>query len=219
MQRVKLSRWALLPALAALVLASTGCCEKEKKMVQALRGENELLRDELDGCQAQLAQSQQDVSRLNDELSIKEMTIGDLRRQLSDQPAVVESEAPTGEWERFAHGDRLTLESDILFPSGKAALTAQGKKKLSEVVGDLKNQYAGRPIRVYGHTDTDPIVKTKNLWQDNLDLSANRAMSVTRYLWEQGINPKDIETIAMGEFFPASSKPKSRRVEIVVIRD
>jgi flagellar motor protein MotB len=208
-----------LPALVAVVLASTGCCEKEKKMVQGLQHENDLLREELEGYQAQLAESQQRAGQLNDQLSIKEMEISDLQRRLSDKPSVIQDEAPTGEWERFAHGDRLTLESDILFPSGKADLTSQGKKKLSEVVGDLKNQYAGRPIRVYGHTDTDPIVKTKNLWRDNLDLSANRAMSVTRYLWEQGINPKDIETIAMGEFFPASSKAKSRRVEIVVIKD
>jgi outer membrane protein OmpA-like peptidoglycan-associated protein len=219
MQSVKLSRWAFGVALIALVLASTGCCEKEKKMIQSLRGENDLLRNELEDYQSQLAASRDNVGQLNDQLRVKDMTIDDLRRQLEKQPAP--QPAPTGgqDWERGLHGDRLTIESDILFPSGKADLTPQGKQKLNQVVNDLKTQYANQPVRVYGYTDTDPIMKTKNLWQDNLDLSANRAMSVTRYLWEKGISPKNIETIAMGEFFPEQSKPQSRRVEIVVIKD
>ncbi len=219
MQSVKLSRWAFGVALLALVLASTGCCEKEKKMIQGLRSENDLLRSELEDYQSQLAASRDNVGRLSDQLRVKEMTIGDLRRQLEKEPEPQPSQTGGQDWERGLHGDRLTIESDILFPSGKADLTSKGKQRLNEVIDDLKTQYANQPIRVYGYTDTDPIMKTKNLWKDNLDLSANRAMSVTRYLWEKGISPKEIETIAMGEFFPEQSKAQSRRVEIVVIKD
>jgi flagellar motor protein MotB len=79
-------------------------------------------------------------------------------------------------------------------------------------------------VQVYGFTDNDPIVKTKKLWEDNLDLSANRAMMVTRELIRHGIAANRVETIAMGSTHPVASnsdkagKAKNRRVEIVAIK-
>jgi len=79
-------------------------------------------------------------------------------------------------------------------------------------------------VRVMGYSDSDPIVKTKKLWKDNLDLSANRAMEVTRYLWSRGIPAERIETVGMGStHFVQPNKTKAgkaanRRVEIHVVK-
>jgi chemotaxis protein MotB len=118
----------------------------------------------------------------------------------------------------------VTVGADILFSSGKADLTSGGRAALDKIVGDLKSHYAGMTVRVYGHTDTEPIRKSKKLWQDNLDLSANRAMAVARYLVSKGISAKNVEVVAMGENHPvadnatAAGKAKNRRVEIVVLK-
>ena len=123
-----------------------------------------------------------------------------------------------------AHADRVILGSDILFASGQATLTTAGKKAIDEIAKDLTSRYAGQLVRVYGYTDSDPIKRSKKLWKDNLDLSANRAMAVPRYLISRGIKADRIETIAMGatHYVAANStkaaKAKNRRVEIFVIK-
>lgn len=219
MKRVKLSTWAGALAAMLLLVGMTGCCEKEKKKIVSLQSELQQAEAANSNLQNQLAAAEQQISQLENDVAVKEMTITSLRDQREDEPPAPRGPVREGDWEEGLTADRLTIESDILFPSGKASLSSSGKAKLDQAVRDLKQRYAGQDIRVYGFTDTDPIVKTKNLWKDNLDLSANRAMSVTRYLWEQGIDPKQVETIAMGEFYPLSTKRQSRRVEIVVIKD
>ena len=127
-------------------------------------------------------------------------------------------------WDVGKFADKVSVGSDILFASGKATLTSKGKAALANIVADLKGSYAGLPVRVYGYTDSDPIKRTKNLWQDNLDLSANRAMAITRHIVSKGIKAESVETVAMGatrfvaKNDTSASKAENRRVEIVVIK-
>ena len=118
---------------------------------------------------------------------------------------------------------RHTVGSDVLFSSGRATLTTGGRNALVAVASKIKTSFPGNIVRVYGHTDSDPIVKSKKLWADNLDLSANRAMAVTRYLISKGVARSKIETVGMGASRPITSnktkagKAKNRRVEIIVV--
>jgi outer membrane protein OmpA-like peptidoglycan-associated protein len=221
MKHFRLTSLAGMAAGVAILLASTGCCQQEKKLNQELsqrlgdaREANKKLRQDLEEVESQ-------AGTLRNQLNAKDMTIASLRGEVQRLQQRLGEQGPTspGEWEKGLVGDRVTLASDILFPAGRAKLTAKGKTSLNKIVADLKSTYAGRPVRVYGYTDTDPIRKTKHLWSDNLDLSLNRAAEVTRYLRSQGIDAKNIETIGMGEQFPLSSKAKSRRVEIIVIKE
>ena len=218
MNNVSLTRAAGMVAGLALLLVATGCCQKEKQMITDLQASLEDAGRDNDQLRSRLAEAETQVGSLQSDARLKEMTIASLQQRLNERPAQQPAQA-TGQWDVGQHADRVTLESDILFDSGKATLTAAGKTKLDSVVRDLKNNYAGKPVRVFGFTDTDPIRRTKNLWSDNLDLSLNRAAEVTRYLVAKGVEPKTIETVGMGEYFPLSSKAKSRRVEIVVIKD
>ena len=86
----------------------------------------------------------------------------------------------------------------------------------------LHSKYGGNDIDVVGHTDSDPIKKSRKLWKDNWALSAERALAVLRYLSDRGVRPERIRAVAAGQGHPvasnttASGKEKNRRVEIVV---
>ena len=104
----------------------------------------------------------------------------------------------------------VTLSSSILFDSGQ----------LNNIYSVLRSKYSGKKIDVVGHTDTDPIKESN--WKDNWELSAQRSLTVTRYLVSRGWPEKQIQAVACGESKPvvpntsAANKAKNRRVEIVV---
>lgn len=112
-------------------------------------------------------------------------------------------------------------EGDVFFSSGQDGLTAKGKTAVDQIIARLKN--TTYPIRIDGHTDSDPISRTKDKWpRGNIMLAAHRAMSVRDYLISKGI-PKERVTIAsFGSFKPLTSgtddasKARNRRVEIML---
>jgi chemotaxis protein MotB len=116
----------------------------------------------------------------------------------------------------------VTLPDAILFASGSADLKSASKTVLDKVAGVLNKDYPTHIIRVEGHTDNQPIVRTKKLWADNWDLACNRSMAVVRYLVGKGIDPKRIYASGFSYNQPVASnataegRAKNRRVEIVV---
>jgi len=116
----------------------------------------------------------------------------------------------------------VTLPDTILFDVGKATLKSSSKRVLAKIASVLKERYKGQTIRVEGHTDSQPIRKTKKLWKDNWDLSCNRAMAVVRYLKAKGIDPKRIYAAGFSYYKPVASnktatgRKQNRRVAIVV---
>ncbi len=130
---------------------------------------------------------------------------------------------PPKDWKKTKTGAKLTLASDVLFRSGRANLSTKGQAKLRQATQAIKTTYPKAVVRVYGYCDGDPIKRSAKLWKDNLDLSSNRAMAVTRQLRKLGVAPEQIETIGMGSMNPIASnktkagKAKNRRVEIVVV--
>jgi len=221
MTYAKLATWTVV--LGVLLLSAAGCADKQKQQIQALQQEKLGLERQVDELSAQLKQAQAERLDLVNQLDARNAELAALQaRSQAGQPSGT-AQGP-GEWETGLTGDKVSLDTDILYASGKAELTSEGKRRLDKIVQDLKSTYAGMPVRVYGHTDNEPIHKTKALWQDNLDLSANRAMCVTRYLVSHGIAADRIETVAMGEHKPASSnatasgRANNRRVEIIVVK-
>lgn len=108
----------------------------------------------------------------------------------------------------------IPISGDILFDSGQATLKASAKKDLDRVVSQIR-QHSGATVRIEGHTDTDPIRKSK--WGSNEALSKARADAVRDYLVSKGIARNDITTVGMGAAQPKGSKAASRRVEVVIV--
>lgn len=109
----------------------------------------------------------------------------------------------------------VAVAGDVLFDSGKADLKQTSKATLDQIAGVLNSRYAGRLIRVAGHTDSDPIKKSK--WGTNERLSAERALAVEEYLAQRGVAGDRMYSAGFGPSQPKGSKRESRRVEIVVL--
>ena len=111
------------------------------------------------------------------------------------------------------------VQGEVLFNSGQAELTAEGKKALSSLVPILRERQ--KDIRIDGHTDTDPIRHSK--WKTNLRLSAERAMAVQDFLAENQFDPAHMSISAYGPYKPAvagdttEAKRSNRRVEILML--
>lgn len=115
-------------------------------------------------------------------------------------------------------GYGYSIEGDVLFASGMAALKDSAKGKLDAIAGELKKNSEYK-IRVCGYTDSDPIRKTAGKWEDNFDLSGARALSVLQYLASKGVPASRMHFAGFGEHALVKSggkedKAKSRRAEI-----
>lgn len=117
---------------------------------------------------------------------------------------------------------RLVLPLGDSFNSGSAELNADGKKLVKDVAASiLKDVSADAHLTIVGHTDSDPIKKSKAKYSDNKALSLARAKEVMAELKSFGVSQKRMSAEGLGETQPvaASGKPdkaKDRRVEILI---
>ncbi len=114
----------------------------------------------------------------------------------------------------------MNLPSGVLFASGKADLSAEGKSVLTEVAAVLK-EFPDRKFAIAGHTDNAPLRGSK--LKDNWELSTARALTVTKFLIAQGVSPTSLSASGYGEFDPIADnasepgKQENRRIEIILI--
>ena len=218
MQAARKKMIALLICFAFIALLP-GCTNWQKKY-DALSVEHENLK-------GLLTRERSEKGQLADELTQGQQTIEELRRQIEEQSKTPADASGFGEgydvaFDAAAGTVTVTLENSLLFDSGKATLKRATSTELDHIREVLKQKYAGKRVDVVGHTDSDPIRKTKDKWKDNLELSAQRAISVARYLIQKGIAEDEIRAVGCGESRPVASnassagKAKNRRVEIVV---
>jgi chemotaxis protein MotB len=115
----------------------------------------------------------------------------------------------------------LSVAAEVLFNPGKSELRTSGLKALNKVAPVLKQ--GDHLIRIDGHTDSDPIRRSK--WDDNWQLAAERARQVLKVLIKQGV-PKDrIFFAAFADTRPRATnkttagKKQNRRVELVPLQE
>jgi chemotaxis protein MotB len=114
----------------------------------------------------------------------------------------------------------VDLAEQIFFDPGSATLKEGGKKVLKKVGGALKG-YENKIIRVVGHTDNVPILKSP--FASNWDLSVARAITVVRFLQDAGVPPERMIAAGRGEYSPVApnnspeGRQKNRRIEIMLI--
>jgi chemotaxis protein MotB len=215
----------VLGVLASLlVIASlTGCTNWEKKY-KSLDVEYQNVKGLYENCQATLDSSTAEKSRMSQELASSKKQIEDMQKQIDEKKATP-AQATGFEGMDVAVNAKegtitVTVSDSLLFASGLATLKNSYIAELDKINSVIHERYNTRPIDVIGYTDTDPIKKTK--WKDNWELSAQRALTVTRYLVEKGIDKERIRAIGCGDSRPVASnsnsagKSKNRRVEVVV---
>jgi len=121
-------------------------------------------------------------------------------------------------------GDRFVFQSEVLFDPGMAELEPGARQKLEPVVSALKQIEAGIPptlnwiLEVDGHTDLRPIATAQ--FKSNWELSTARAVSVVKFLIDQGIPAEHLAAAGFGEWQPLDkgtaedSFRKNRRIEL-----
>lgn len=116
----------------------------------------------------------------------------------------------------------IVIPSDINFAAGSKDLTAAGRKAVAAVAAELGGQFSGFTVRIEGHTDGDPIRKSK--FTDNFELGAERALTVLRALVkDHDVAPERLIAASRGETVPVADnksdkgKARNRRVEVVVM--
>jgi len=108
------------------------------------------------------------------------------------------------------------LPSGVFFDPGQNTIKGDAKASLDKVVAALKGRFAGKRVRIEGHTDSTPIRVSK--WASNQQLSEARAKAVKDYLVAHGIDASRLTTKGYGDTKPrGSDNAKNRRVEVVVM--
>lgn len=76
----------------------------------------------------------------------------------------------------------IDIKQSVLFESGQAELSTQGKAMVKEIAGVLGN-YPDFHMRIEGHTDNQPIhANLKPRFPSNWELSGARAATVVKYM-------------------------------------
>jgi len=216
MQIANIKTITLTAALISMCFL-TGCTNWEKRY-KNLNVEHENLKGLYD-------REKTEKGQLAEQVTQGQQTIEELQKKIAERkqsPAEASGFGPGYDvsFDPAAGTITVTLPNTILFDSGKETLKKTTSTELTHIASVLQSQYAGRQIDVVGHTDSQPIKKSK--WKDNWELSAQRALSVTRYLTQHGIAADKIRAVGRGESQPIASntspsgRAKNRRVEIVV---
>jgi chemotaxis protein MotB len=116
----------------------------------------------------------------------------------------------------------IVLDQAKIFSTGSAKIKASGRKALSKLAKVFNSaKYRNNKIRVEGHTDTDPITRSKSI-RDNWELSGMRARAVLNYLESKGVSSTRLSFAGYSFHKPFTSdkskagKVKNRRVEILL---
>ena len=120
---------------------------------------------------------------------------------------------------------RIGISGSVLFSLNSDQLQSEGRELLRTLVGPLQVYLGERAelLMVSGFTDDLPIQKGNSRFADNWDLSAKRALTVTRALIEAGMPPSMVFAAAFGDQQPAvpnrddESRARNRRVEMAPV--
>ena len=112
------------------------------------------------------------------------------------------------------HGVEVSL-SDLLFPTGKAALLPATREKLAKIAGVIL-AYPGIRVSIAGHTDGTGTEAF------NRNLSLRRSQAVRAFLVKQGLAPQAVAAQGHGSAVPIASndtptgRQQNRRVELIL---
>jgi flagellar motor protein MotB len=120
---------------------------------------------------------------------------------------------------------RIGISGSVLFSLNSSELQTEGRELLRTLVEPLKIYLGQRDqlLMVSGFTDDLAIQKGNNRYEDNWQLSSERALTVTRALIDDGMPPSLVFAAAFGAEQPvvsngdAQGRAQNRRVEMAPV--
>lgn len=118
----------------------------------------------------------------------------------------------------------LKLPAGVLFPSGSAELSTDGELTVMEVAIVLRD-FTDRRFMITGHTDNRPLehAASKSKYKNNWELSVARALTVTEFLIQAKLDPRNLIAAGHAEHDPVGDNTNSqgrqanRRIEIALL--
>ncbi|MBB5734452.1 MULTISPECIES: OmpA family protein [Xanthomonas] len=120
---------------------------------------------------------------------------------------------------------RIGIRGNVLFAFNSDQLQPEGREVLKTLAAPLTEYLAAREeiLMVSGFTDDRPVLGGNRRYADNWELSAQRALTVTRALIADGVPAALVFAAAFGSQQPVDSnadearRARNRRVEIAPI--
>jgi chemotaxis protein MotB len=147
----------------------------------------------------------------------------DARYQQLNQTMSSEINADQMHIERLQDAIKVTVNGELLFPSGGWQMPATAQQTMSKMIPILAPMQQTR-IMVNGYTDNVPIGPelVREGVTSNLVLSQKRADNVMNFMTSQGVNSSLVSAQGFGDADPVASndtpegRAKNRRVELVL---
>jgi len=224
--------------LEGRLVSGRGALEQERRISSEARSQIDLLNRQILALREQMAQIDRILRESEQKDKNSQAQVIDLGQRLNAALARKVDELTNYRSEFFGRlrqalgnrrdvqivGDRFVFQSEVLFPSGSAELNPQGRDQLGKLAGTLIDIAKKIPgdlpwvLRVDGHTDKVPINTPQ--FPSNWELSAARAISVTKFLISQGVPPERLASAGFGEFQPLDDRNdeialrRNRRIEL-----
>jgi chemotaxis protein MotB len=202
-----------------------------KGQIEGLQGDNSKLVRQIDDAMKAASQATGTANMTQKQLEAEQKRLWDLRKLLDQQRQAVEnlrkkmSDALTGfnsnELQVFTKNGKVyvSLQENLLFPSGSAVVNAKGKQALA-TLAQVLNVNPDINVVVEGHTDSIPI---HGKYEDNWALSVARATSIVRLLTDTyHVDPTRVTASGRSKFEPVESnetadgRQRNRRTEIIL---
>ncbi len=158
------------------------------------------LSAELDLAEHEIAMMQLEQEELADEIAVWAVQ-GAIKMQL------------------LADGLHILLPHDVLFASGSVELKSEGRKLLSELTAEIKEQ--PYQIAVIGFTDNVPVAAQHQAqFPSNWEIAGARAASVVRLMEAEGVPSAQLVAVSQGENQPIASndtaegRAQNRRIDV-----
>ncbi len=157
----------------------------------------------------------------NLEAEVQKRQVEEQKRQSLEQALAV----PLASGRITLSNGRIGISGKLLFELNSDKLEPEGRQLLKSLVGPLRSYLQSRDeiLMVSGFTDDKAVGNRNRKFEDNWELSAQRALTVTRTLIEEGMPSSMLFAAAFGQEQPLvpnrseKARAQNRRVEMAPV--
>jgi chemotaxis protein MotB len=201
----------------------------------AINDENRSLLEDLSRIRMELQNQEDSLNLLSRNLANRQLELADRSRRVQELEGLLAARDAAAEALRnqlasalLGFADRglsveqrngkvyVSLEAQLLFPSGSTQINADGQQALRDLAAVISSQ-TQLEIIVEGHTDNDQLNSTA-IPKNNWELSVLRSTAVIDILTRSGVNPQALAASGRSEYHPLDeeNKARNRRIEIII---
>ena len=201
----------------------------------AINEENRALLTDLSRTRSELQQQEDALNELRSNLEVREKELSERSQRIAELEGLLAARDAAAEALRSQLAQALlgfadkglsveqrdgkvyvSLEAQLLFPSGSTAINANGKQALQDLAAVISQQ-SNLEIIVEGHTDSDQL-RSATIPRNNWELSVLRSTAVIEILNSSGVSPEVLTAAGRSEYHPLdpNEKARNRRIEVVL---